>query len=80
MIQKHDYFIKKQYLKEIGEELDYDEFILVNEIDSFSKYFREIKYKILELNNDYDIVIDYTSGTKTMTMAAAFASMLYRKN
>ncbi len=71
--------LKKQYLKEIGEELDYDEFILVNEIDSFSKYFREIKYKILELNNDYDIVIDYTSGTKTMTMAAAFASMLYRK-
>lgn len=71
--------LKKQYLKEIGEELDYDEFILVNEIDSFSKYFREIKYKILELDNDYDIVIDYTSGTKTMTMAAAFASMLYRK-
>ena len=60
---------------------DYDgyEFIQVEHIDDFKEYFNEIKAKILEFN-DEKVIIDYTSGTKTMTMAAAFASMIYHKN
>lgn len=60
---------------------DYDgyEFIEIEHIDDFKEYFNEIKAKILEYI-DEKVVIDYTSGTKTMTMAAAFASMVYHKN
>ena len=71
--------LKIQYQKEEDEELDFYEFIEISEIDSFKKYFTEIKSKIQELEEDYKIIIDYTSGTKTMTMSAAFASMLYHK-
>lgn len=71
--------LKSQYEKEEDEELDYSEFIEIPEIDSFKRYFTEIKSKIHELEDDYKIIIDYTSGTKTMTMSAAFASMLYHK-
>lgn len=60
---------------------DYDgyEFIQVEHIDDFKEYFNAIKSKILEFK-DEKVIIDYTSGTKTMTMAAAFASMIYHKN
>jgi len=71
--------LKEQFLNEFNEEFDYYEFILLEEIDDFKVYFEAFKQKILELS-DYKIIIDYTSGTKTMTMSAAFASMLFRKN
>ena len=71
--------LKEQYLNEFGEEFDYYEFILLEQIDDFKTYFDAFKQKILELS-DYKVIIDYTSGTKTMTMSAAFASMLFRKN
>ena len=71
--------LKQQYLKKFGEEFDYYEFILLDQIDDFRVYFEEFKKKIIELQ-DYKVIIDYTSGTKTMTMSAAFASMLFRKN
>ena len=54
-------------------------FIENDNIDEFKDYFFEFKSKILELENDYKIIIDYTSGTKTMTMSAAFASMIFGK-
>lgn len=71
--------VKKQYLDKFGDEFDFYEFIQIEEIDSFKTYFEAFKHKIQELS-DYKIIIDYTSGTKTMTMSAAFASMLFRKN
>lgn len=71
--------VKEQYLDKFGDEFDYYEFIQLEEIDSFKTYFEAFKSKILELN-DCKVIIDYTSGTKTMTMSAAFASMLFRKN
>ncbi|WP_295613672.1 TIGR02710 family CRISPR-associated CARF protein [uncultured Methanobrevibacter sp.] len=60
---------------------DYEdyEFIEIEHIDDFKEYFNAIKSKIIEFI-DEKVVIDYTSGTKTMTMAAAFASMIYHKN
>lgn len=72
--------LKQQYMDEFNEKLDYYEFIKIDEIDDFSMYFTKIKSKIHELEEEYGITIDYTSGTKTMTMAAAFASMLCGKN
>ena len=71
--------LKIQYEKQEGEEFDFYEFIEINEIDSFKMYFTAIKSKIEEIDNDYRVIIDYTSGTKTMTMSAAFASMLFHK-
>lgn len=66
-------------MNEFEEEFDYFEFIHLEQIDDFKIYFEAFKRKIQELDG-YKIIIDYTSGTKTMTMSAAFASMLYRKN
>ena len=71
--------LKKQYVGKFGDEFDYYEFIQIDEIDDFKTYFEAFKSKIRELS-DYKVIIDYTSGTKTMTMSAAFASMLFRKN
>lgn len=71
--------IKKQYLKEFDEEFDFYEFNKIEEIDSFDAYFNSIKDKIYELEDDYKIVLDYSSGTKTMTMSVAFASMVMGK-
>lgn len=67
-----------QYEKEFEENFDFYEFIQIEAIDDFKKYFDAFKAKIEELS-DYKVIIDYTSGTKTMTMSAAFASMLYGK-
>lgn len=73
----------KNTIKHIHDEIieDYEgyEFIEIDHIDDFKEYFNAIKSKIMEFV-DEKVVIDYTSGTKTMTMAAAFASMIYHKN
>lgn len=71
----------KQLFNE-SEDEDFDDYFEIkfvenDDIDSFKDYFFEFKSKIIELKNDYNIIIDYTSGTKTMTMAAAFASMIF---
>jgi len=70
--------LKGQYLKEKREELNNYEFITINNIDDFDECFDKIKERIEE-NKDSEIIIDYTSGTKTMTMSAAICSMLYHK-
>ncbi len=71
--------LKKQYLKKENDEFDFYEFVKIKEIDNFRDCFTLMKDKLLELNDNYKIIIDYTSGTKTMTMSAAFVSMLYHK-
>ena len=74
--------LKKVFNNKFDEDFDecYDyEFVENEAVDKFTEYFNEFKYKISELEDDYRILIDYTSGTKTMTMAAAFASMIFRK-
>ena len=70
--------VEKQFFDEFEEDFDYYEFIQIDSIDSFKAYFEAFKSKISDLE-DYKIIIDYTSGTKTMTMSAAFASMYFRK-
>ena len=71
--------LEEQYKEKYGEDFTIGEFVEIEEIDSFKKYFTAIKSKIINLEDDYNVIIDYTSGTKTMTMSAAFASMVYRK-
>ena len=71
--------LKRQYMEKHNRELDFSEFIEISEVDNFKKYFTAIKSKIDDLEDEYNIIVDYTSGTKTMTMSAAFASMLYHK-
>ena len=71
--------LKDLYLETFGEELDFYEFIQIDEIDSFKKYFSTIKDCVTDLEDEYYIVIDYTYGTKTMTMSAAMVSMACRK-
>ena len=70
--------IKQQYYEERGKELKNYEFIKINDIDSFYECYSKIEEKIRE-NESYEIIIDYTSGTKTMTTSAAVAAMLYQK-
>lgn len=71
--------LKNQYLEENGEEFDFYEYVQIDNIDTYEDYFNAFKSKIQELQDEYRIVIDYTSGTKTMTMSAALASMIFRK-
>lgn len=70
--------VKRQYYENRGEELINYDFVTIDRIDDFDDCFETIKEEIRE-KEDYEIVIDYTSGTKTMTMSAAICSMLYHK-
>ena len=70
--------VKRQYYENRGEELINYNFVTIDRIDDFDDCFEIIKEEIRE-KEDYEIVIDYTSGTKTMTMSAAICSMLYHK-
>ena len=71
--------LKQHYKNRFDEEFDFYEFYELNHIDNFKEYFDAFKDKIQELS-DYKVIVDYTSGTKTMTMSAAIASMIYRKD
>ena len=71
--------LKDLYLKTFDEEFDFYDFEQIDDIDSFKKYFTEIKSYVTYLEDEYYIVIDYTYGTKTMTMSAAMVSMACRK-
>lgn len=55
-----------------------NELVLIHSVDNFNDCFSAIK-KEIEKYQKHEIIIDYTSGTKTMTMSAAICSVLYRK-
>ena len=69
--------LKKQYYENRGEVLNH-EFVTIDKIDEFDECFDRFKDEICK-KEDYEVVIDYTSGTKTMTMSAAICSVLYHK-
>ncbi|WP_458404007.1 TIGR02710 family CRISPR-associated CARF protein [Methanobrevibacter sp.] len=84
----------KQTIPHIEElfEMDNDEFISgedyeiipIEAIDDFNACFEVFESKIIELDNvmvnDFQIIMDYTSGTKTMSAAMACCGMFYRKD
>ena len=71
--------MKKQFFKEFKSEFRDYEFVLLNDIDDFNECFDKIKEKLDEHENN-EIKIDYTSGTKTMTMTAGICAAIYRKD
>ena len=70
--------IKRQYYESRREKFEGYEFVKIEDIDDFYECYLKIEEKIKE-NRDYEIIIDYTSGTKTMTTSAAICAMLYQK-
>jgi CRISPR-associated protein (TIGR02710 family) len=75
--------IKSQYQSKTSRKLDFSEFIEITNYDKFDHCFLVMKKEMDRLensdNNNHDIIIDYTSGTKTMTTAASTLSILYHK-
>ena len=72
--------VKRQYLEKMGKELGSKkcEFVKINRIDDFYDCYTSIENKMKEYEGQ-EIIIDYTSGTKTMTTSAAMVAMLYQK-
>lgn len=58
--------------------------VLIEAIDDFNSCFEEFETKIWEFDyesdNDYNIIMDYTSGTKTMSAAMACCGLFYSKD
>lgn len=71
--------LKRQYHEKFNEEFDYYEFVQDDNINDFNSYYETIRSKVLELQNEYAIKINYTPGTKTMSISAAIASLVFRK-
>ena len=79
------------YIEELFKK-DNDEFILnedyeiisIEAIDDFNSCFEAFESKIWELDystdKNYEIIMDYTSGTKTMSAAMACCGMFYSKD
>ena len=70
--------LKAQYYDKKGKDLESYEFVRLEDIDDFYECYTKIEGEIRK-KGDYEIIIDYTSGTKTMTTSAAICSMLYQK-
>ena len=80
-----------EYIEELFKQHN-DEFILdedyqivsLEAIDDFNTCFEVVESKIWELDADitreYKIIMDYTSGTKTMSAAMACCGMFYNKS
>lgn len=72
--------MKRQYSLEKDDEFYPYKSIKINDIDDFDEIFNIYESKIIELEEDgYEITIEFTTGTKQMSLAAAFAAMLYKK-
>ena len=72
--------IKQKYLENKNLELDHCSIVEIEEIDDFDYIFNKIKHEVLKYQDTHSIFINYTSGTKTMTMTAGLISALYNKD
>jgi len=72
--------LKEQYYEKKGKELENCEFVGLKDIDDFYECYTRIEEELKEEEKEgNEIIIDYTSGTKTMTTSAAICAMLYQK-
>jgi len=72
--------LKEQYYEKKGKELENYEFVGLKDIDDFYECYTRIEEEVKEEEKEgNEIIIDYTSGTKTMTTSAAICAMLYQK-
>jgi len=69
--------IKEEVQKLKGQPLQYAKFHLLKDIDDVQMIFEEIS-QIIEENNDSQIFINFTSGTKSMSLAAGLCSVAYK--
>ncbi len=69
--------IKTIYESKYNEKFENYEFIKINDIDNINESFEEMSSKIKE-NKNADIYIDYTSGTKSMSVSAALCSFIFK--
>lgn len=72
--------IKEKYYENKNLELDHCDIVEIEKIDDFDYIFNKIKDQILKYQDTHRIFINYTSGTKTMTMTAGLISALYGKD
>ena len=68
-------YLKELYYEKIGEKLDSYELVNVTNPDDFSTCYKVMSQKIDEYS-DNKIIVDYTSGTKTMSVTIAVIAIL----
>jgi len=61
-----------------GKHLPEYEFIEIHDIDRVSELFNRFEEQ-MKIYGDHEVIVDYTSGTKTMTSIAFIMGILYRK-
>lgn len=69
--------IKETYFHNKQKELDNFKIIEIENVDDFDHIFNQIKNEVIKYQKNHKIIINYNSGTKTMTMTAALISALY---
>lgn len=75
--EKTKELIETEIMKIYGETLSEPGFHTLTDIDDVQTIFEEIS-TIIEENKDSQIYINYTSGTKSMSVAAALSSVVYK--
>ena len=79
-------FIEELFKKDNDEFVPDEDYkiVTINAIDDLNTCFESYESMIWEYDynndNDYDIIMDYTSGTKTMSAAMASCGMFYSKD
>lgn len=71
--------IKVQYLRKYNKNFENYNFVHLNNINNFSDCFRTIEEELLKYSHTDIIKFNYTSGTKTMSVASAICATLYEK-
>lgn len=71
--------LQKQYKENMKNDLPPNELVLIEDVDEFKECYGKIEEKVIEYNES-EVIIDYTSGTKTMTTSGAICSLLYHKD
>ena len=71
-----DYIEKEAEVQ--GKDLPEYEFIEIHDIDVVSELFNRFEEQ-MKIYGDHEVIVDYTSGTKTMTSIAFIIGILYRK-
>ncbi|MDR3222229.1 MAG: TIGR02710 family CRISPR-associated protein [Methanobrevibacter sp.] len=71
--------IKDQYFKKNNKKLEKYNFVQLNDINNLSNCFETIEKELLKYDSTDIIKCDYTSGTKTMSVAVAICATIYNK-
>ncbi|MDR3292440.1 MAG: TIGR02710 family CRISPR-associated protein [Methanobrevibacter sp.] len=72
--------IKDQYFKKNNKKLEEYNFVQLNDINNLSNCFETIENELLKYDSTDIIKCNYTSGTKTMSVALALCATLYKKD